>query len=144
MILSTKASLTLEPNLSGSDNSFGSIASKYLRAEGFTKCDYLDISSLTAARVTELIQIAEGYQQVVIAIGDATSTQINLVNQISSKKDDLLVIGLNLPYDINKYAATVNHYLCIYEYSPIMVDALKRLLNGEYSPMGKTPIVLNK
>lgn len=144
LILSTKASLTLEPNLSGSDNSFGSIASKYLRAEGFTKCDYLDISSLTAARVTELIQIAEGYQQVVIAIGDATSTQINLVNQISSKKDDLLVIGLNLPYDINKYAATVNHYLCIYEYSPIMVDALKRLLNGEYSPMGKTPIVLNK
>jgi len=144
LILSTKASLTLEPNLSGSDNSFGSIASKYLRAEGFTKCDYLDISSLTTARVTELIQIAEGYQQVVIAIGDATSTQINLVNQISSKKDDLLVIGLNLPYDINKYAATVNHYLCIYEYSPIMVDALKRLLNGEYSPMGKTPIVLNK
>ncbi len=144
LILSTKASLTLESNLSGSDNSLGYIASRYLKAKGFSTCDYLDISSLTSQRITELVQIADGYEQIVIAIGDANSLQINLVNQLSNKDENLLVIGLNLPYDINKYAITVNQYLCIYEYSPIMVDALKRLLNGEYTPVGKSPIVLNR
>ena len=144
LILSTKASLTLEPNLSGSDNSFGYIASRYLKTKGFSKCDFLDISSLTSGRVTELVQIAGGYEQVVIAVGDANNLQINLVNQLANKDENLLVIGLNLPYDINKYANTVNQYLCIYEYSPIMVDALKRLLNGEYTPTGKSPIILKR
>ena len=144
LILSTKASLTLEPGLSGSDNSFGFIASRYLKSKGFSKCDYLDVSSLTSVRIAEIVQTAESYEQVVIAVGDASSMHINLVNQLSNKDENLLVIALNLPYDINKYASTINNYLCIYEYSPIMVDALKRLMNGEYTPIGKSPISLNR
>ena len=144
LILSSKASITLETGLSGSDNSFGYIASQYLKSNGFKKCDYFDISSLTSARVSELVATTSNYEQVVIAVNDANSLQISLVNQVSSGRDDLIVVALNLPYDINKYANTVNNYICIYEYTPVMVDALKRLMNGEYQATGSSSIVLNK
>ncbi|HKM30033.1 MAG TPA: hypothetical protein VJZ51_04695, partial [Bacilli bacterium] len=93
---------------------------------------------------TELALLAADYEQVVVAISDAKSIHISLVNQISSAREDLIVIALNLPYDINQYSPTVNNYICIYEYSPIMVNALKRLLNNEYLASGKSSIVLNR
>lgn len=143
IIFSTNASLSLENGLSSDNNSFGYVASNYLKLQGFTKCDYVNITSLTSADIASKVALSQKYEQIIIAVDDAKGTKRSLVNQIAAVRNDIIVIALNLPYDINNYT-NVNNYICIYDHTPVMVDALKRLLNGEYMATGKSPITLQK
>lgn len=143
IIFSTNASLSLENGLSSDNNSFGYVASNYLKLQGFTKCDYVNITSLTSADIASTVALSQKYEQIIIAVDDAKGTKRSLVNQIAAVRNDIIVIALNLPYDINNYT-NVNNYICIYDHTPVMVDALKRLLNGEYMATGKSPITLQK
>ena len=130
-------------NYSGTNNSFGYLASSYLKSKGMSTCDFVPISSLTQADVANRIEEASSYEQIVVAISDANSQQINFVNGLVNKRPDAIIVALNLPYDLNKYN-NVNNYICLYEYTPIMAEALKLLMNSEYSPTGKCPVKLNK
>ena len=105
--------------------------------------DYVYISSITASEVDSYVERALGYEQIVVAISDANSAQIRFVNELASRRSDLIVIALNLPYDINNYN-NVNTYICTYENTPIMVEALVYLMNGEYKATGVSPIKLDK
>ena len=142
LIMSSKCSYQLK-NYSGTDNSFGKYAKDYLISFGMKDIDFEYISSIKASDVSTLVNKAKGYEQIVIAISDANSAQISLVNELAKIRSDIIVVALNLPYDLNSYQ-DVNNYICIYENTPIMIDALTRLMNGEYVPTGTSPIKLNK
>ena len=142
IIFSSKCSYQLK-NYSGTNNSFGKYAMDYLKSKGMKDIDFEYISSLTTSDIDGFISEAKEYEQIVVAISDANAAQVKFVNQLVKERPDTIVIALNLPYDINSYNG-VNTYICVYENTPIMVEALTYYMNGEFIATGKSPITLNK
>lgn len=142
IIFSSKCSYQLK-DFGGTNNSFGYYAKTYLESKGFSNIEYVYISSITQSDVASLVSKALGYDQIVIAVSDANSQQVNFVSQVCEKRSDAIIVALNLPYDLNKYEH-VENYICLYENTPIMNEALVYLMNGEYKPTGISPIKLNK
>ena len=142
IIFSSKCSYQLK-NYTGTNNSFGKYALDYLKSKGMKDIDFEYISSMTSGDIEGLITKAKGYEQIVVAISDANAAQIKFVNDLVKERPDIIVIALNLPYDINSYN-NVNTYICVYENTPIMVEALTYYLNGEYVATGTSPIRLAK
>lgn len=142
IIFTSKCSYQLK-DYTGINNSFGKYAVDYLKEKGMTNIDFEYISSMTNGDITSLIEEAKDYEQIVVAISDANAAQIKFVNDLAKERSDIIVISLNLPYDINNYN-NVNTYICIYENTPIMIEALTLYMNGEYKATGKSPIKLNK
>ena len=142
IIFSSKCSYQLK-DYSGTNNSFGKYAVDYLKSKGMPDVDFVYISSLNASEVDSYVAMALEYEQIVVAISDANSAQIKFVNELAKKRSDIIVVALNLPYDLNSYN-NVNTYICTFENTPIMVEALTYLMNGEYKPTGVSPVKLNK
>lgn len=141
IIMSSKSSFDL--GYSGDQNSFGYYCSKYLKEKGMEKCDYEVISSITNSNKNDYINQALEYDQIVIAIDSANEAQISFVNELASKRSDIIVVALKLPYDYNHYN-NVNTFITIYDKTPIMIEALTLLMNGEYEATGVCPVKLNK
>ena len=142
IIFSSKCSYQLK-DYSGTNNSFGKYAQDYLKSQGMKDIDFEYISSLKQNEITTYVNMAKEYEQIVVAISDANSAQVNFVNELYKVRPDIIVIALNLPYDINNYQ-NADTYICIYENTPIMVEALTYYMNGEYEAKGTSPIKLNK
>ncbi len=142
IIFSSKCNYQLK-DYSGTNNSFGYFAKTYLESKGFSNIEYVYISSMTQSDVSSLVAKAMNYDQIVIAVSDANGAQINFVSQVCERRSDAIIVALNLPYDLNKYEH-VENYICLYENTPIMNEALVYLMNGEYEPTGVSPIKLNK
>ena len=142
VIFSSKCSYQLK-NYSGTNNSFGKYAVDYLKEKGMNDVDFVYISSITNSEVDSYVNSALEYEQIVVAISDANSAQVKFVNELAKKRNDIIVVALNLPYDLNSYN-NVNTYICTFENTPIMVEALTYLMNGEYKPTGVSPVKLNK
>ncbi|MBP5407744.1 MAG: hypothetical protein J6Y42_01230 [Bacilli bacterium] len=128
---------------SGDQNSFGYVCSKYLKEKGMKDCDYEVISSMSASNSGDYITQALEYEQIVIAIDSANSVQTQFVNTLAKKRSDIIVVALKLPYDYNNYD-NVNTFITIYDKTPIMIQALTLLMNGEFQASGKCSVVLNK
>ena len=141
IIMSSKSSFEL--GYSGNQNSFGYYCSKYLKEKGMENCDYEVISSITNSNKNDYINQALNYDQIVIAIDSANDAQISFVNELASKRSDIIVVALKLPYDYNYYE-NVNTFISIYDKTPIMIEALTLLMNGEYEATGVCPVKLNK
>ena len=132
-----------ELGYSGNQNSFGYYCSKYLKEKGMKNCDYDVISSISNSNKEEYINKALDYDQIVIAIDSANEAQISFVNELAAKRDDIIVVALKLPYDYNYYE-NVNTFITIYDRTPIMIEALTKLMNGEYHATGVCPVELDK
>lgn len=67
--------------------------------------------------------------------------QIKLVEEISKINKNVIAIALRIPYDISR----LNHVpcaLCSYEYTPISLRSIIKVLSGEIKPEGKLPVKL--
>ena len=132
-----------ELGYSGNKNSFAYYCSAYLKEKGMSNCDYDVISSITNSNKNDYITKALNYDQIVIAIDSANDAQIAFVNELASKRSDIIVVALKLPYDYNYYE-NVNTFITIYDRTPVMIEALTKLMNGEYQATGVCPVSLNK
>lgn len=141
IIMSSTSSFDL--GYSGDQNSFGYVCSQYLKEKGMKDCDYEVISSMSASNSGDYITQALEYEQIVIAIDSANSVQTQFVNTLAKKRSDIIVVALKLPYDYNNYD-NVNTFITIYDKTPIMIQALTLLMNGEFQASGKCSVVLNK
>lgn len=141
IIMSSTAAYNL--GYSGNENSFAYYCSKYLKEKGMNKCDWETISGISNSNKDSYIEEALNYSQIVVAIDSANSAQIAFVNELCERRDDIIVVALKLPYDYNYYT-NVNTFIAVYDRTPIMIEALTRLMNSEYEPVGKCPVKLNK
>ena len=64
------------------------------------------------------------------------------MNELAAKRSDIIVVALKLPYDYNYYE-NVNTFITIYDRTPIMIEALTKLMNGEYHATGVCPVELD-
>lgn len=139
IIMSSSSAYSL--GYSGNENSFAYYCSKYLKENGMSKCDYDMISGITYSNKDDYIEDALNYSQIVVAIDTANSAQVAFVNELCNKRSDVIVVALKLPYDYNYYS-NVNTFIAIYDRTPIMIEALTKLMNSEYLPTGKCPVKL--
>ena len=141
IIMSSTAAYNL--GYSGNENSFAYYCSKYLKENGMSKCDWEMISGITYSNKDSFIEEALNYSQIVVAIDTANEAQIAFVNELCGRRSDVIVVALKLPYDYNHYT-NVNTFIAVYDRTPIMIEALTKLMNSEYEPVGKCPVKLNK
>lgn len=103
--------------------------------------------SPTEAEITELLDTAAGYRQVVVATHNPLSRldagQARLVRGLAARTDTRVVaVSTRNPYDINEYPQ-VKTYLCAYENRPVPMAALARILVGLLPARGKLPVSLS-
>ncbi|MDD4388992.1 MAG: glycoside hydrolase family 3 N-terminal domain-containing protein, partial [Bacilli bacterium] len=139
LIISTGLSrYSLAPGLSGDNNSFAYLAKMRLSEKGYN----IDYKVFKSNNSQEILEQAKEYDQVIIAFENAAGKQVDLVKEIYKVNQDIVVVALNKPYDIN-YFPEVKNYICVYEYTPLSVSTLIRYLNGEFTAEGTLPVALS-
>ena len=79
---------------------------------------------------------------VIFSYNAATSPkQVEFINAVLAKKQEVTVISLKGPMDFNKYN-NLNNYLCLYEYTPNSIRTVVKYLKKEILPKGKLTIKL--
>lgn len=143
LLISTKC--TRYPLIKGysintNQNSLAIVGAAILKDEGVNEVDSLVIeSSLTLAQINTIIQQATSYQQVIIAVENASSSQAALINQLLEGNPNVLVVALKNPYDYLLYEG-INHYVCTFGYFTGSVEALMDLLLGKIEATGTLPV----
>ena len=66
------------------------------------------------------------------------SAQAALVNELEGAGVDLVSVAVRNPYDVARHDA--GNALCTYSYSPVVPDALVRVITGAVDPQGKLPV----
>jgi beta-N-acetylhexosaminidase len=98
----------------------------------------------TEVEMNQVLQTAQGYQQVVFGTynADVSKGQSVLVNQLSKQSDiRLIVAALRNPYDLAAFPQ-VKTYLACYENRPLMMKSLAKVLIGELKAQGKLPVTI--
>ena len=131
-------------------NSFAEYACKYLQTNGaFDVCDIQIIdANMTEGNVSECIEVVKQYEQIVIAVSNVqtngythTADFVNKVLELNGNDINVVVIALDMPYDIMKYNKhTLTTYICAYNYQRATTVALSRFLNGEITAKGVLPL----
>ena len=67
--------------------------------------------------------------------------QVDFINSVLEKKNEVTVISLKGPMDYHKYH-NLHNYLCLYEYTPNSIRTVVKYLNGKLKPNGKLTIKL--
>src|SRR5690606_14589264 len=99
--------------------------------------EYLDVSDEEIREICE-----QGRGHVVIAItseAQESDFQQRLVKALWENIDDLVVIAMRGPYDIQAFPY-VHTYVASYGFNPAHQDALVKVLTGEVKPQGKLPV----
>jgi beta-N-acetylhexosaminidase len=68
--------------------------------------------------------------------------QAKLVNELLKVNKNIVVAALRIPYDINSFEEAPGCYICAYEYTPISVKSVIKVLTGEINANGKLPVRL--
>ncbi|MGD9605464.1 MAG: glycoside hydrolase family 3 protein [Bacilli bacterium] len=125
------------------NNSFAYVANNYFKELGMVNADYEVIgTSVTSTKMATIIAKASDYEQVVIAMENASLSQSQLVKSLFAQHPDLLVVALKNPYDINNFTE-INNYLCTYGYFASSVFAVFDLLMNEYEAEGIMPVYVD-
>lgn len=98
-------------------------------------------TSLTSTQINSILTRANDYDQVVIALENVSTSQANLVNELQTICDELIVVALRNPYDILFYN-NVQNYICTYGYFASSVQAIFSYLKGEIEVTGHLPVVI--
>ncbi len=99
--------------------------------------EYLDLSDEEIQEICE-----QGHGHVVIAITSEAvgyEFQQRLIDRLQANIDDLVVIAMRGPYDIQAFP-TIHTYVATYGFNPAHMDALVKVLKGQKKPQGKLPV----
>ncbi len=125
------------------NNSLAYVAYQHFKELGMSNVDYEVIStSVTSTKMASVIAKAANYEQVVFATENVSSSQAQLVKSLFHQNNDLIVIALRNPYDINNYPE-VNNYICTYGYFALSVFSVFDLLMKEYVATGTMPVYVS-
>ena len=96
------------------------------------------------AKLKPVLEKVKNYDQVIVAFSNVKTTNetisINFMNDIYKlKKENLLAVALNTPYDLLAYN-NVENYVCLYTNQNATIVAFAKWLNGEFEAHGKSPI----
>ena len=114
---------------------------KVLKKE-FNNLDVLELLNTDEFKESVLNSL-ENYDNVVIFSYNAATSpkQVEFINAVLAKKQEVTVISLKGPMDFNKYN-NLNNYLCLYEYTPNSIRTVVKYLKKEILPKGKLTIKL--
>ena len=149
---SNKRTLVISPTTSNSlgeglnSNSLGAFVTKNLTDKGYD-IEYVNVSNnITSKERTTVLSIIDNFDQIVLAFSNIKknnySNTISFVKEICALNKEVLVIGLDSPYDINAYKDSVKNYLNVYGYQKASVVAITRLLSGEAEANGVSSVEL--
>lgn len=93
--------------------------------------------------VKAVLAKARQVDQVVINTynGNIYHEQIKLIEALAQEIDELYVVAMRNPYDLN-FTDKIKNYTCLYEYTPHAIKVLIKYLKGELICRGKVPITL--
>jgi beta-N-acetylhexosaminidase len=139
LTVSTNAISTTGADDSLSERSIAKVIGKNF--ENFYN-EVIDIKP-TAGQVEHIKQIAGGYDKVIIFTYNAHlyKEQSELVRKIHETNKNVIVIAMRNPYDIKAFNY-VPCYAAAYEYTPISLNSLIKLLRGNIKGSGKLPVSL--
>lgn len=91
--------------------------------------------------ISAIMNKIEEYDQIILTTyaGNTNSEQIDLINRIHEKHEDVSVISMRDPYDLY-FTDKIKNYICIYEYTPNSIKVITKYLKGEITPNGVIPI----
>ena len=114
---------------------------KVLRKE-FTNLDVKEFVS-TIEFKEEVLNSLSAYDNVIIFSYNAATSpkQVEFINAVLERKQEVTVISLKGPMDYNKYQ-NLNNYLCLYEYTPNSIRTVVKYLKNDLKPLGKLTIKL--
>jgi len=114
---------------------------KVLKKE-FKTLDVLELLNTDEFKESVLNSL-DNYDNVVIFSYNAATSpkQVEFINAVLAKKQEVTVISLKGPMDFNKYNK-LNNYLCLYEYTPNSIRTVVKYLKKELTPKGKLTIKL--
>lgn len=114
---------------------------KVLRKE-FTNLDVKEFVS-TIEFKEEVLNSLSAYNNVIIFSYNAATSpkQVEFINAVLERKQEVTVISLKGPMDYNKYQ-NLNNYLCLYEYTPNSIRTVVKYLKNDLKPLGKLTIKL--
>lgn len=122
------------------NNSFAYVGKNYLISEGVSTVEHRVIgTSIRSNDINNLVNLARGYDQVIIAVENVSTSQATLINNLSKEDLNLVVVALKNPYDYLSYNQVVN-YICTYGYFSDSVFAVFDLLLGKYNATGVLPV----
>jgi len=141
LIISTKASrYPLLPNYSinTNQNSLAYIGKEYFLKNGVKNVEGIVIDT-NVSNLSNIINLAPNFEQILIAVENVSINQANLINQLAKINSNIYVIALRNPYDYLSYT-NINNYICTYGYFEETVFAILDLFLGKYEAKGKLPV----
>lgn len=139
MIIATEAVI-----LTGADDSirkrttFAEAVQEALGGEAYNIC--LNPSEV---EIADLVTKAESKDLIIVGSYNASLNkgQGQLVRELLKVNKNIVVAALRIPYDINSFEE-VPSYICAYEYTPLSVKSVIKVLSGEINAQGELPIKL--
>ena len=114
---------------------------KVLKKE-FTNLDVRELLNTDEFKQQVLSELDKFDNVIIFSYNAATSPkQVEFINEVLSRKDNVTVVSLKGPMDFNKYN-NLNNYLCLYEYTPNSIRTVVKYLKGNLEPIGKLTIKL--
>lgn len=129
-------------------NSLACYAATYLNSKGFNASYYTTNNPLTSAQHNELIAMIKNYDKVVVGFSNVKTSNetpsINFMNEVADlKKENLLAVALNTPYDLLAYNKNVTNYVCIYCNQNTTIVGFSKYMAGEIEATGVSPVDIN-
>ncbi|NBD26628.1 glycoside hydrolase family 3 protein [Paenibacillus glycinis] len=96
------------------------------------------------AEIGRTLARAAGYKQVVVGLynGRENAGQLELVNRLAANGHAVTAVALGKPYDLEHVADGVCG-LAAFEYTPLAIDSLIRILGGGIRPTGRLSIAIS-
>jgi len=96
--------------------------------------------------VLEVLKRSTDFEQIAVvtytAEGEIPEGQSHLVNALNRMHgSNVVVISTRNPYDVESFK-DVGTYICLYENRQFSLDAVAKVLMGEFTPQGKLPVSL--
>ena len=144
LIISPTTSYSLGDGLNS--NSLGAFATKSLTDLGYD-VEYYDVSTnITDKERNVVLGMIDSFDQIVLAFSNVKKNSyartIKFVRDVCNLDKEVLVIGLDSPYDISSYGDVVKNYINIYGYQKASVVAITRMLEGLVKPSGISSVEL--
>lgn len=117
--------------------------SDYIKEELGGNAITIDLNP-TQVEIDKVLEQVNDKDSIIIGLynGHMFNGQINLVRQLYRLNKNLIIVALRNPYDFSQLKEVDATKICAYEYTPMSLKSLVRLLKGEIKAEGKLPVTI--